>query len=286
MLYYFGLRNCEIYEQNNALKYLIMSSQLLLSSRENHLMSVSQNSVLLSEKKGNRAEKSGTVCWHAATRRWRTCAVHWHSPAPFWVKRVSSLQLKWLLNCKSLERCGSQKQTFFAQVKKCPTICLPSHSHPVTWQGEKHALGRHSQHSAGCSQKRKMPSTGHVPMPWKLEGRASFHWSLKHTHVILHTGHNLPTQLETEALPKSMACESCKLQSVRRQIPLPILDGDKRSGESQSWINQRISYFSFLCVPVRGAHCFPLVSQSSLSPMPGIAGVYNANATHLGWMTE
>ena len=29
-------------------------------------MSVSQNSVLLSEKKGNRAEKAGTVCCHAA----------------------------------------------------------------------------------------------------------------------------------------------------------------------------------------------------------------------------
>ena len=79
-----------------------------------------------------------------------------------------------------------------------------------------------------------------------------------------------------------------KLKSVRRQIPLPVLDGDKRSGEPQSWINQH-NFLLLLhmpafcqCVPVRGVHWFPLVSESSLSPMPGIAGVYNGNAIHVG----
>lgn len=52
LLYYSELENYKIHEQNknNGLKYLIMSSQLLLSNRENHFISVSQNSVLLSEK--------------------------------------------------------------------------------------------------------------------------------------------------------------------------------------------------------------------------------------------
>lgn len=51
LLYYFELENYKIHEQNNGLKYLVMSSQLLLSNRENHFISVSQNSVLLSGRK-------------------------------------------------------------------------------------------------------------------------------------------------------------------------------------------------------------------------------------------
>lgn len=105
-----------------------MSSQLLLSNRENHFISVSQNSVLLSEKRKRSKDIRSlftdilatkilcsstvsfrlTVLTQTAESRHRTLLR---------VRVISKLQLKRFLSCRALEGFAGQKEIFIAEIR-------------------------------------------------------------------------------------------------------------------------------------------------------------------------